>query len=717
METMVTKYNLYKLGLLLMLITLAVNNVSNSNVRDYVSKMKPSYLSTRSKVKCTSEITKQNDMYLICFNTECEVKTNSVKYNESCYKLSGDLNTFLINRDEIISFAAPKDQGDICNKYLNHSWCVVIRNLRSIFLSIAFWIFAMLIRVPTLYFFRLIDKLISNFYNGNKKCSSCNKVYRFSHLECDVKAKSRTDYHLIFYILVIILIFSIPIVSAKQFNGDIKDFVYEISGEQIPRIDKVIEDSTRKFLKETTQSIGTVNSQDQVLEKEVYDNTKFNTYEHGDYTEFIVNDKEGIINEFYSEGNHVRITVIKSYLSYKLSYSHKVVKKVHDGLSKVTYNCNNDHNKCYDDLEALNFKRETFSHVKKNHDGLSCVFTDAIVCGSCSISYISFADVYDTISIKPMIEIAVDINNDISKIITIDNYDDYSDDQFYIRSLNMVPITNELILVKDGKAYTGNICSSPSKSCFGSHIIKDNQTSFYYEPVYSDNGHWDSSIDVKQCTINENLDLKQLRYIANIYLNDAIHENRDFGHISFGVRSKMLMKKDLCEEELRVTQIVANGCHNCQSGFDVRVKYNSRLSKYTCGKIECKTDIYKAKTYVNNNKDAYLKMYSDKKELDVTCNGRKQSLKLEDDIISNYQTSNLYTSESGTERFKDIRSAFNLISMDNIKIIIFSCIMAFVVFIILKLSLNIAINVKKLKYIKVNRKNSEDNGFMTVMYQ
>lgn len=633
----------------LMFIMITLGLISASRVIDLKirSKLLKDNDTTLVNLTCQSKVAKVDGVHIVCFTPGCKIDTHAVRFNDTCYKLSKEITSFQF-AGRILSFITPNEEENKCHELLSHSWCTVLINLRSLVIASALWILGFFIRIPMMHMLRIVDKLSTYIIVGKKKCASCNKQYRLAHFECDVATHDRTDYHILYYIFIITLMITIPTVSAS-------------------------------------------------------DDSKFNTYSHDDYTEFLINDKENVMNEFYKNQNHIKITVLRSYYDYRLSYMHDVLEKQADVIESTSYSCKDDVNACYKQLKG---DKNTFGSVKKSHDGFTCVFDTALLCASCKVKTEKYAEVYETTSINPVIEIKVEINNDIQKLILIDNFEDFVDETFYIRSLNVIEPEPQLVMIKDKEAYIGNICGAPSKSCYGAHISKNNETSFYYEPEYIDDNHWSSSIQLRKCTINENLDLKQLRYIGRL-LNGTVHENKEFGHYSIGVRTKMLLNDKVCENEVTVRSIMATGCYNCKYGFDLEIEHmQSKIKR--CGKIICSTPIYKAKTYVKDGIPAKLKLFSDKKTLKVICNGKTFEVTLNEDKISNHYTSSSYVAEVNVDKVNDLKNAFNLISMDNVKIIVFSLIAIVATYCTMHFILKLSTDFVKLKKAQMLRR--KDSG-------
>nr|WCL16048.1 glycoprotein [Ailanthus crinkle leaf associated emaravirus] len=622
--------------------------INTSKVLDLPNNRKM-LIRPNTNLSCEPTLEKNGMIFIACFNTLCFVESDAVRFNSTCYKLTSDLTTFRIG-DKIVSYIKPREDTSSCLRVLSHSWCTVLNNIKSLLVASILWIVGVLIRIPLLHIFRVLDKLSCYIIKGRRICDSCSKSYRFVHFECDVAAQHRTDYHIIYYVLLLVTIILLPSVSSL-------------------------------------------------------DDSKFNTYNHNDYTEFIVRDIEGHVDEIYYKQNHVRIGVVKSYFDYRLTYVHDILEKKSDLITSINYDCHNNVDNCYKGLKGI---PETYGHIRKNHDGFSCLFTNAMICASCSPIVLHFAKVYESMTITPVIEISIEINNDIQKLVIIDNYEDYSDDMFYIRSLDVVEPEQHSIVVKDNNAYTGNICSAPSTTCFGSHIQKNGTNSFYYDPVYLDDNSWSSSIELRRCTINENLDLKQLRYIGKFF-NNTVHENKNFGHYSIGVRTKMLLDDKICETEVNVKAVYAIGCYNCRYGFELEVEHSTHRSKI-CGKLICKTSTYKILTYVNGNKNVKIKMFSDFKTETVICNDKKFIIELTDDKIASHHTSGSYIAEATNDKLSDIKAAFTLISMDGVKMIVFGFIIVLILYCTLRFSLGLTEDIIKLRSIRAGkRKNSNLN--------
>ncbi|DAZ87273.1 glycoprotein precursor [Arceuthobium sichuanense virus 1] len=588
---------------------------------------------------CGLTVQRLDNVQLACKKSnECIYYTNAIKYNDTCWKLSEVSTHFnCCNKYEAVIYKIKDENKSICHNIFSHSWCVFLTNLYNIIIAIAIWVLMALLRIPLLYVFKIFDITTSKLFKEKNKCLKCDDTYKFIHLDCEKMTRNRTDYNILYYMLIIILILFNPVYA---------------------------------------------------------DDNKFNTYDHEGYTEFIIKDVEHEINEFYTKTNHIKIVVEKSYIQYDISYLHEVLEKTSDEIRDHNYSCDSKE----DCLKSLNGDKKTFRSLKKNHDGLACIFSDAIVCASCLFKYKKHSKVYIVSDHRPVIILSVVINNNEKYNLTIDSYNDYIDDNFYIRSLNAIDNNYDLILIKNVTAYRGKICNVPALDCYGRHIYKNENSLAIYNPTIIDNNHHDTTVNLVKCTEDENLDLLRLNKIGVISKGFPlrVHEDRSFGHFSIGVRNKMLLNSKICEKKALVTGITTKGCHSCKYGFDVTVNYKLYNK---CGKIECKTDIYKSDTYVDRGDTANLKLYSDDKNLMLECNNKKMNIILDDENLNSYYHSGLYTSSNSDIKDR-LKNTFKLAIFDKLKMIVLIIIIILFVY----MFTSIIFKIKEITKRSINKK-------------
>nr|WCJ14529.1 glycoprotein precursor [Emaravirus tritici]WCJ14538.1 glycoprotein precursor [Emaravirus tritici] len=558
---------------------------------------------------CQETITTINGLDLICISGCKNINTELIKFNETCYKLSEGINFVNCCGNKLTTIKP--SQINNCYGTLPHSWCDMLLIIKKFVLFVSTFVTVYMFKLPILHFMKLIDIMIGFVFKSKKQCITCNKKYKFYHTECNVPVSKKFDYNLIYYVLVFFILLSVTVVSA--------------------------------------------------------DDSQFNTYDHGDYTEFIIKDIDRHISEFYDKQNHIRVTIDKSYMNFELQYNHDVLEKLSDTVTDMKHSCDSEK-----DCISMLSDKKTAKSIKKAHDGFSCLFSDAYVCASCGIKSQGFAEVYTVKQSKPTIIANMQINDGEKYKITIDSYEDYIDDNFYIRYLNPVETGLKTFLIKDNRAYTGNICLSPSVNCFGSHILKDGVTSLNYDPVLIDDGHWSKSAKLIRCTTNENMDLNQLNFVGFFDENTkSVHIDKNFGHFSVGVRKTMLLNDTKCEHEVSVIDVTSVGCFNCKYGFTASVKFHY-ISK-RCGVINCKTETYRSRTYVNEdyNEVTTLHMFTDKPTGTITCNSMDFTYKLDNSIISSHYTKSYSSTSSQVELFSDVGKLIDHLSLDFKKKIFF----------------------------------------------
>nr|AML03208.1 glycoprotein precursor [Wheat mosaic virus] len=593
---------------------------------------------------CQETITTVNNLDLICIIGCNDIVTELAKFNETCYKLSEGMNFVNCCGNKLTTIKP--SQINNCYGTLPHSWCDMLLIIKKFILFVSTFVTVYMFKLPILHFMKLVDIMLGFIFKSKKHCISCNKKYKFYHTECNVPVSKKFDYNLIYYVLVFFILLSVTVVNA--------------------------------------------------------DDSSFNTYEHGDYTEFIVKDIDRHISEFYNKQNHIRITIEKSYINLELQYNHKVLEKLSDIVTEIKHSCDSEN-----DCISMLSDKKTAKSIKKAHDGFSCLFSDAHVCASCGIKSQEFAEVYTVKTSRPTIIATMQVNDGEKYTITIDSYDDYVDSNFYIRYLNPVETGVSTFLIKDSRAYTGNICLSPSVNCFGSHIVKDNITSFNYDPVLIDDGHWSKSAKLIRCTTNENLDLNQLNFVGLFdYGTKSVHINQNFGHFSVGVRKRMLLNDSKCELEVSVSDVTSAGCFNCKYGFTASVKFNYIGKK--CGVIKCKTETYRSRTYVNDdyNEVATLHMFTDKSTGIITCNSVEFPYKLDNSVISSHYTKSYSSTSSQVELFSDVGKLIDHLSLDFKKKIFFIVLVLIASYLTIKHVQNTIRHGSKA--IKIYRKKNDD---------
>nr|QQD79825.1 glycoprotein precursor [Jujube yellow mottle-associated virus] len=597
--------------LLLMLITSTYSSVESSSAVDLMDSLTETLES--HKDGCGLKVYIVDSIQLACVKShKCAMYTAALKFNETCWKLHDKLTEFnCCNQFSTIIYKINTENKDLCHNVFSHSWCIFFSNLLHVIIAILVWLIMATSRVGVLHLFRVIDILSGYIIKKKNKCGNCLSEYRFTHMDCNMRTSKRTDYNLTYYFIVVLIMFLLPM------------FLVPV----------------------------------------LADDSKFNTYDHSGYTEFIIKDVEHEINDFYQKTNHITVTVEKSYIVYETSYSHNILKKLKDIVTDKNYSCKDDEMDCFKSLKGDN---KTFRSIKKNHDGFACLLQDALVCVSCGFEYEVFGKVYNIISHKPVIKIKVVINNDVPYNITVDSYEDYIDGNFYIKSINAIDHDDDLIFIKGDIAYKGKICIVPSTDCFGRHILKDDKVMAIYNPLIKDNNYHDTSAELVQCTEDENLDVLRLNRIGLINYKGLITEDRTFGRFSIGVRSEMLLDDKICDKGVTVTKVTADGCHNCKYGFDLTVDFKTYAS---CGRIDCATSIYKTYTYVTNDRFAKVKLYSDTKVTKVTCNGREFTVTLNDQNINSYYHSGSYM--SGNSDIKNrLKSVLDFAIYDKLKMMV-----------------------------------------------
>nr|WGG93562.1 glycoprotein precursor [Callicarpa mosaic-associated virus 1] len=553
-----------------------------------------------SSCEFTTELV-DNTSYVACdIIKSCKYVSKLPKFNETCFKLSMEINVINCCDIDYVIILPAQQKNSACYDILPKSWCDFMTSLKKIIVTSTVFVITYIMKIPIIYILRFIDLLTGKFASraSLKDCHDCNAKYRFSHLECKTHSTERIEYNLIFYSILILILFVTPIVADKDFDR----------------------------------------------------------YEHGDYTEFIVKDRDNHMTEFYNNQNHIKVTILSSYLKYDLSYDHDVIKKVKDFTFKDTFSCKSTE-KCIEDLKKSdpNITDDQISSVHKAHDGFKCIFTDVIICAACAISWEFHSKVYTVVDVKPVINIKLQINNDEPLLVMIDSFEDYADDNYYIRYLESKTSDIDEVVVKDGVAYSGNICRVPERGCFGPHVYKDGKISVYYDPKLIDDGHYSSSYELQRCTIDDNTNIKQLKK-EGLYNNNTLIKNTEFGHFSIGVRKQLMLDDSKCEKLVKVVGINHNGCYNCAHGFDIEVKYKYKGLK--CGKVICSTPVSKAKTYVSDEyKDTTkLNLHSDSRKTLIKCNDFSKDIILEEYKIQNHTTtSNSFRSEvSMSENLWDI---------------------------------------------------------------
>ncbi|AWH90169.1 envelope glycoprotein [Palo verde broom virus] len=525
--------------------------------------------------KCNYLIDHYEDNYLLCVTSQgCKIETQMVKFSDICYIMHLEDN--MIKCCDNYMVVKRPDTKKPCDNLVPHSWCDFLIKMRKFFVTILVFLITYILKVPIIYMIRMSDMATSLVLKKKNKCNDCNQKYWFSHVDCKVNTKDRFEYNVIFLVILTLSLFVTPILANKDFD----------------------------------------------------------TYIHGDYTEFVMKDLHNHYVEFYNKQNHIKVYINESYIRYTLEYDHDIMRKEKDYVIRTEKSCESI-DKCISKLEGQKLDPLSFASLKKAHDGFTCFLSDVSICMSCGVELSKFASVYGVVDVTPVISLNLQVNDNNSFNIVIDSKDDYVDNNFYIRYLTPIQNNIDNFVVHSNLAYTGNICNVPEKNCYGQHISRNGSVSILYNPIIEDDGHYSSTYDFRQCTDNEDLSLKQLKLYGHFF-NNYVIKTTEFGHFSIGINDKMLLNDEKCEGEVKVTGMSSVGCFNCKSGFTLYVKF--RYSIRSCGVIRCRTETYKTKTYVTDqyNTEAELRMFTDFKRTKVICNGVEKVLSLSEYTIGSH---------------------------------------------------------------------------------
>nr|USL90373.1 MAG: glycoprotein [Artemisia fimovirus 1] len=500
----------------------------------------------------------------------CFIKGELVEYLDSnikngCYYIKEPITVYKCD-GKLKFFEKPEEN---CH-YASRSVCA---NLNLIYMLLKFLIVSLIMRVlqnPIMIFIHLLMDFFTK--RKSKTCQKCSKKYLLSHSSCIQDHKS-SENHVVYYILFLMLMY-LPYANSARI--DLKDTL------------------TRNYKGTSTMR---------------------------------VMDRENTIQEFLVEGHKFEIKVEHSLVKMSLQHSHNILDIVHENIVERDYFCFNKLEKC---RQKYGDKKGYFQ-IEKAHDRFSCPFSQAVVCGYCDVKFKRKGKVFLVVDETPLIKFTIRYENntkafDVTKFNEHVVMDDFILNPIFYNSRYV----KEKVYVEDHKMYSGNICETSDQYCFGD-IKEFNDTTVYvsYDPKIEDTPDTGLSIALRQCVKHNGYSINNLNLIQQKYIDlDKDKYNvfdYEFGYFEIEIKadSKILALK--CENDRRVTEINAKGCHDCMQGAEIMVK----MSEGDCGKVSCTLE-GRTRTMKSSKSELSFTFHTINKIVPIQCNGFKTKIELND---------------------------------------------------------------------------------------
>nr|VFU05376.1 Glycoprotein precursor [European mountain ash ringspot-associated virus] len=450
----------------------------------------------------------------------------------------------------------------------SHSWEVLINYLLRFISAIIVYLLLSISKQGIFLFFSIVHYSFK-FIKNKKSCNICGNDFYFIHIDCPKPDfTKRSDFHMMFYIILFLSLF----------------FVVTHADDNV-----------------------------------------YNYYERGDLTEIQLLDKEHYSQDFVSDGFLYNFYVENSHLIYDVSNISTITRPVKHNEVTSTWSCDGSSG-CYKDHVGKYNKKPDYV-LKKVHDGFSCFFTTATICGTCKSEHIAIGDHVRVINVKPYIHIVVKTANKTDKIV-IDEFNKFIHEPYYIKPITQIHIDQHDFLVTGSKVYQGTFCERPSKSCFGPNYITSDKTVTLHEPKIRDTFTHDREYIIDYCDYPSNSDLESLELTDMVHHSDKIYSPYDFGLISIGIPKLGYLAGGFCESLVSVKKIEVYGCYDCQNGVKISVTYESSDS---CHTLICKHDSTTHRYFVQQH-TTILNFHSfmSKKNTIIECNQMRKALNLDE---------------------------------------------------------------------------------------
>ncbi|QAR18003.1 glycoprotein precursor p2 [pistacia virus B] len=518
---------------------------------------------------CFPEISRHNKEFLVCFHG-CPIKpVNSRLYNVSCMHME-DITITLCEGNRYIT---SKPEIEIHDNYI---WNMYILKTWKVAITIFIWLFMILMKIPSLCLLSMLNKIINKMLGSKlKDCDNCGAKYILAHMECPTPSfRHRTDYNFIFYIVLILTL----ITTAAKADDNI-----------------------------------------------------YNYYGHGNSTEIQVLDKEHFSQDFNVEKYLYTFTILNSHLELDVINISEILMPTKHKIDAIIYSC--------DGIQAC--KDLFFKHhgvvatwwINKVHDGLSCAFASATICGTCSNEYIKLGDKITTAKVRPYVDIEVKHGNK-TEIIKIRDFSTFIHQPFYMKPLPQVLVESVEMFVTGTKVYRGQICNMPGPSCFGPNYRKNGKIYQLMTPTVMDPMSYDREIILENCASPGNSDVNTLEITNYVYQNNTLIMPFSFGMLSIGIPLTGKLIGDFCEKPVRVLSVTVEGCYDCQMGFEIKVKYD-HVDR--CGMIKCKVGRVIYENFVDSSSDEItLHSFYGEENVKIDCNGYLKEFSLDHPKDTNY---------------------------------------------------------------------------------
>ncbi|CCV01187.1 glycoprotein precursor [Emaravirus toordali] len=543
--------------------------------------------------ECKPTIIKISKDYLVCFEGCPITPVNSLLYNVTCSYMQ-DI-TITICKGE--RFVSTKPNIIVHEEYV---WNTLVTKAWKIIITVLVWLTIVLMKIPSLCLFSVLNSIFNRIYEKKlKTCDVCSTKYSIGHVDCPTPGfKHRSDYNFIFYLLLIIIVVT---TFAKA------------------------------------------------------DDNVYNYYRHGNSTEVQVLDKEHFEQDFDVNGYLYTISVTNSHLEVDVITVSEIQAPINHRLTHEHFSCDGEDGckkECFDRTG-----RESMYSIKKAHDGISCFFTSATICGLCESDMKSIGYKVVTTKIRPYIDIHIKHGNKTEEI-KIREFSQYIHEPYYVKPIEPFMLESSEYFVNGPNVYRGQMCNMPSYGCFGPNYIKDNKTYMIIAPKVSDPMTYDREIVLHHCVDPGNSDINSLEKTEFVYQNNTMIRPYEFGLISVGIPLSGKLIGDFCEKPVVVNDLIVKGCYDCQSGIEINVYYSK---PERCGQIKCTVGRVIYEYFADTDSDHMtIHSFYDKEDVTITCNNHKKNVKLEHNKDTNYYKTNSDVHGSAAFDFNLIKHLPNL---------------------------------------------------------
>nr|CAG9003599.1 glycoprotein precursor [Ash shoestring-associated virus] len=498
----------------------------------------------------------------------------------------------------------------------SYIWTVYVSKIWKTIAALGVWLLVVIFKIPGLCTMSLFNNIINKLFNRKlKTCDICKSKYSFYHVDCPTPSfRYRTDYNLAFYIILVLIV-------------------------------------ATTFVKA--------------------DDNIYNYYKHGGSTEIQVLDKEHFKQDFDVNGYLYTFTIVNSHLEITTTNISEIQMPISHKITNAVYSCDGTEGCTKDHKEKTGTPPMWI--MTKAHDGFSCMFVSATICGSCESQMKTIGTHVITSSIKPYIDIEVKHGNK-TETIKIREFSKFIHEPYYVKPLEPIMLQSDSYFINGPHVYTGQMCELPSYGCFGPNYLKDNKSYRLISPDVRDPLTFNREVILKHCVDPGNSDINSLHKLESVYDNNVIIEPYEFGLISIGVPTLGKLIGDFCEKLVPVSDIDVSGCYDCQSGIEITVHYKV---KERCGSIKCSVGRVSYSYFIDTNSNHMtLHSFYDKDNVPIDCNGFKKTFQLEHSHDTNYYNTNNEVHGSADLEFNIFKHLPNL--MFNIKPLLTSIVLMLV---------------------------------------